>query len=157
MPRVEAVIEIDRRPADVFAAVADPERRRRLLPDNFRDFRVVSETAAGPGTRTAFTIVTPHGEHATEVEVRDWDPPHSLTEQTLGPNGYAMRWSFRPHGSGSRVVVATEYTAAGSLLHRLVDRWFARKALQNSLLVELTRLKRLLEDEGEARSDHDRM
>ena len=148
MPRVEAAIEVARPPAEVFAFVADPQQRRRLLPDNFRDFRVLSEAGQGPGTRTAFTIVTPDGEHTSEVEVRDWQPPHGFTEQVLGPDGYAMRWSFRPAVGGCHVRVVSEYTMHGTFLHRLVERWFARKALQQSLLVELTRLKRYLEDDG---------
>ena len=145
MPRITADIDIDRSPAEVFAVVADPARRRLLLPDNFRDFRVTSATAQGPGTRTAFTIVTPDGEHPAEMELRDWDPPHGLTEQQLGPDGYALRWSFVPLASGCRVTLTTEYTVRGTFLHRLIDRWFARKALRNSMLVELHRLKRHLE------------
>ena len=147
MPRVSASIRVDRPPERVFAQVADPARRQQLLPDNFRDFRVISASTAGAGTRTAFTIVTPQGEHQSEVEIEEWDPPHALTERTLDAEGYRMRWSFQPDADGTRVTLATEYAATGSLLHRLVDRWFARKALESSLLVELTRLKQLAESE----------
>lgn len=141
MPRVSAEITLDQPPAVAFAFVADPAQRRRLLPDNFTSFRVTSECTSGPGTRTAFTIVTAQGEHPAEMEISAWDPPHALTEQALGPHGYTMQWSFQPEGSGARVSVSTEYAATGSILHRLVDRWFARRALQQSLLVELLRLK----------------
>ena len=149
MPRVTAEITIGRSPAEAFAFVADPASRRRLLPDNFTNFRVTSEGDAGPGTRTAFTIVTPQGEHPAEVEISDWDPPRSLTERALGPDGYIMRWSFRPEGNGAHVSLSSEYRPAGSFLHRLVDRWFARRALEQSLLVELLRLKENLEARGD--------
>jgi uncharacterized protein YndB with AHSA1/START domain len=147
VPRVEAEIVVPRPPAEVFEFVADQNRRRLLLPDNFRDFRVLSDAAAGEGTRVAFTIVGGDGtEHPMRIEIRDWNPPHGLTEQDLD-NDAALRWSFRPEGGGTRVTVVSEYAVQGTVFHRLVDRWFARKALQASLLVELQRLKRYLGDE----------
>jgi uncharacterized protein YndB with AHSA1/START domain len=144
MPHVEATITIPRPPEQVFAFIADQNRRRLLLPDNFRDFRVLSDTSEGPGTRTSFTIVSPQGDrHEMRMEVRDWDPPRGLTEQDLD-NPSAIRWSFRPEGDGTRVTVAADYEVQGNVFHRLIDRWFARKALHTSLLVELTRLQRFL-------------
>lgn len=149
MPRVSAAITLDQPPEVAFAFVADPEQRHRLLPDNFTGFRVTSASTSGPGTRTAFTIVTAQGEHPAEMEISAWDPPHMLVERALGPHGYTMRWSFQPEGPGARVSVATEYAASGSILHRLIDRWFARRALEQSLLVELLRLKENLETRTE--------
>lgn len=145
MARVSVALEVAAPPDAVFAWVAEPERRRRLLPDNFQDFRVLSQQSAGPGTRTGFTIITPHGEHDTEVEVASWEPPHALTERTLGPDGYTLHWSFTAAGAGTRVTVTAEYPVTGSVLHRLIERLFARTALEQSLLVELTRLKTLAE------------
>lgn len=145
MPRVTAEIEVQRPPAEVFEAVADPATRRRLLPDNFRDFRVTSESSTGPGARSSFTIVTPEGAHQTEIEVSDWNPPHALTEVALGPDGYTIEWHFDEIDAGTHVWVTQEYAVTGSVLHRLVDRWFARRALHQSLLVELMRLKQHLE------------
>lgn len=136
-----ASIEIDGTAEDAFAVVADPIRRRRLLPDNFRDFRVVSESEQGPGTRMTFRIVTPQGDHASEIEVAAWEPPRTLTEQALGESPYTMRWTFEPAETGARVEVQMDYPSQGSIFHRAVERWFARRALQQSLLVELLRLK----------------
>ena len=146
MPRVSATIEVDRPAEDAFAIVADPMRRRRLLPDNFRDFRVLSDVEGGPGTRTGFRIVTPQGDHRSEIEVTAWDPPHTLIEQALGPSPYTMRWSFEPSAGGAHVSVEMDYRSEGTIFHRIVERWFARRALEQSLLVELTRLKQQLED-----------
>jgi uncharacterized protein YndB with AHSA1/START domain len=144
MPRVEATIDIPRPPEEVFDFVADQNRRRLLLPDNFRDFRVLSDSAHGEGTRVTFTIVTAQGTgHPMRIEIRDWNPPHGFTEQDLD-NDSALRWSFQPAGESTRVTVVSEYAVQGTVLHRLVERWFARKALQTSLLVELTRLNRFL-------------
>jgi uncharacterized protein YndB with AHSA1/START domain len=145
MPKVTAAIEVAAPPADAFAVLADPDRRRRLLPDNFAGFRVVSEIRSGPGTRTAFRIVTPHGEHETEIEVADWDPPRALTERALGDSPYTVRWTFAPSEAGTRVTATMDYSVAGSVFHRLVERWFARRALEQSLLLELLRLKETLE------------
>jgi hypothetical protein len=145
MARVSVALDVASPPEAAFVWVAEPHRRRRLLPDNFADFRIVSEQSGGPGTRTAFTIVTPHGEHPSEVEVAAWEPPRSLTERTLGPDGYTLHWSFAPAGEGTRVTVTADYPVTGTVLHRLVERFFARKALEQSLLVELTRLKTLAE------------
>ena len=141
MPRVTASIEIDGSPEDAFAVVADPWLRRRLLPDNFRDFHVVSESQSGPGTRISFRIVTPQGEYPSEIEVSAWEPPHALIEQAMGESPYTMRWTFDPAGTGTRVEVAMDYSVQGSIFHRAVERWFARRALEQSLLVELLRLK----------------
>jgi uncharacterized membrane protein len=106
---------------------------------------VISETQSGPGTRTAFRIVTPQGAYDSEIELTEWDPPRSLTERALGENPYTMRWTFEPLGTGTRVAVAMDYRVEGTFLHRLVERWFARRALERSVLVELIRLKQLLE------------
>jgi uncharacterized protein YndB with AHSA1/START domain len=145
MPAVTATTTIDAPVESVFEFVADPWQRRRLLPDNFENFRVVSDTTRGPGTRTSFTIATRDGEHESVVEVSDWQPPRGLTEQTRGGEGYTMRWTFEPEADGTRVTVVTEYPSAGSILHRLVDRFFAQAALRRSLKVELYRLKQLAE------------
>jgi uncharacterized protein YndB with AHSA1/START domain len=145
MPAVNASIEIGRPPDEVFAAVADPETRRRLLPDNFTGYRVISETRSGPGTRTAFRIVTGEGAYESEIELAEWDPPRALTERASGESPYTMRWSFVPAGDGTRVAVEMDYRVEGTFLHRLVERWFARRALERSVLVELLRLKQLLE------------
>ena len=150
MPRVTAEVEVAAPPDAAFAVVADPDRRRRLLPDNFIGFRVVSETRAGPGTRMAFRITTPQGDHETQIELADWEPPHGLTERALGESPYTVHWSFTPAGAGARVTATMEYSVGGSFLHRLAERWFARRALQQSLLVELLRLKELLTTESEA-------
>ena len=145
MPSVTAEVDVAAPPAEAFAVLADPERRRRLLPDNFTGFRVVSDVRSGPGTRMAFRIVTRQGAHESEVEVAAWDPPHALTERALGDSPYTVRWTFAPSETGTRVQATMDYTVAGSILHRLVERWFARRALEQSLLVELLRLKEMLE------------
>jgi uncharacterized protein YndB with AHSA1/START domain len=150
MPAVTATLDLAHPPAAVFAVVADPHQRRRLFPDNFRDVQVLALHEDGPGTRIRFTIVTATGEHTSEVEVAEWDPPHALTERTLGPDGYTLHWRFQPLAGGTRATATTEYQIQGNILHRLVDRWFARKALQQSLLVELLRLQEVLDGERAA-------
>jgi len=145
MGEVVASIELERPPEEAFAVVADPAQRRRLLPDNFQDVRVVSETERGPGTVMRFTIAMPGSEHESEVAVTAWEPPRSLTEAARGDSPYTMRWTFAPRDGGSSVTVRMTYTSTGSVLHRLVERWFGRRALEQSLMVELLRLKAIVE------------
>jgi uncharacterized protein YndB with AHSA1/START domain len=145
MPRITVSIDVERPPEETFEVVADPALRRRMLPDNFRDYRVESEVERGPGARTSFRIVTPHGDHRSEVEVTDWDPPRSLTEQALGSSPYTMHWRFDPGPIGTHVALTMDYTVEGTIVHRWIERWFARRALQRSVLVELMRLKETAE------------
>jgi uncharacterized protein YndB with AHSA1/START domain len=151
MPRVTTEVEVAAPPEAAFAVVADPDRRRLLLPDNFTGYRVISETRTGPGTRTSFRITTPQGDHETQIEIAEWDPPHGLTERALGESPYTVRWSFTPADGGARVTATMDYSVGGSFLHRLAERWFARRALQQSLLVELLRLKEMLSTEARRR------
>lgn len=144
MPTVTVSLEIACPPAEAFAIVADPEQRRRLLPDNFTGFRVVSDQRAGPGTRTAFRIGTAAGEHETEIEVTAWDPPRLLIERAAGESPYTMRWGFEPSGEGTRASVTMEYIVTGSVLHRLIERIFARRAIEQSAMLELLRLKQMV-------------
>lgn len=145
MPRVQARLTIHRPPTDVFALLADPTQRMRLLPDNFSNARVTSEARGGPGTRIAFTIVTPASEHDSEFVVRDWEPPTALTEEAPAPDSYTMTWRFHASGSDTDAHLISAYRVSGWFIYRIIDRLFARKALEQSLLIELHRLKRLAE------------
>lgn len=145
MPSVQARLTINRPPTEVFALVSDPTQRMRLLPDNFSNARITSETRGGPGTTIAFTIVTPEGEHPSEFVVREWQPPATLTEEAPAPDSYTMTWRFHASGSDTEAHLLSAYQVSGWFLFRVVDRLFARKAVEQSLLIELHRLKRLAE------------
>lgn len=149
MPQVEAALVIAATPTALFARVGDPEQRRRLLPDNFSGFERLTDGPPGLGTRYAFLIATPTGPDRQEVEITAWEPPHALTERTPGPDGYTVTWRFveGPGAGETRASALMEYRAAGSIMHRLLDRWFGRQALRQSMLVELLRLKAAVEDE----------
>lgn len=146
MPSVEAELAIAATPAALFARVGDPEQRRRLLPDNFSGFERLTDGPPGLGTRYAFLIATPSGLDRQEVEITAWEPPHALTERTPGPDGYTVTWRFAagPAAGETRASAAMAYRATGSWLHRLLDRWFGRQALRQSLMVELLRLRELV-------------
>lgn len=148
MPRVEATLEIAAPVDEVFAVVATPERRASILPDNFTGFQMLPGPEQGAGARYSFIVGDPEQNRASEVEVENWDPPHGLTERVSGRHGYTMDWRFATTNAGAtRVTLATVYTAGGSPLHKLVDRFFARKALHSGMMVELYRLQSIFEGE----------
>ncbi len=139
---VEIALPIDQ----AFAAAGDRRRRMALLPDNFEAARLTSEHAEGIGARFEFTVTTDRGSYRSVTEVTAWTPPHAFSERTSDDvTTYDTHWSFAATDTGTRVSMRTEYTATGNPLLRLLTGRFERQALQQSLMVELLRLKQALE------------
>jgi hypothetical protein len=130
--------------AEVFAFIADPHTRTRILPDNFSDVRVL--VAGGPGARFAFVIHTDRGAYASETETTTHHPPDHLVERTTERDTtYETHWRLTEQDGGTLLRAETWYQSPGGLMSRLLGRTFGRKALQQSLLVELLRLRDALE------------
>ena len=147
MSLVTATVEIARPVEDVFAYVADRRNRRRLLPDNFTDVRVLTEESTGPGARFAFTVHTDRGSYESVTELVSSEPPHTVVERTTdGDLTYETHWRFAPATGGAAVTMGTRYPPPASWMNRLLDRFVGQRALRQSLLVELLRLKHLLEE-----------
>lgn len=146
MPGVTAALRIDRPIGDVYAAVADYRTRIRLLPDNFTNVRLLTDADADPGARFAFTIHTDRGAYVSVTEMTAAEPPHHIAERTTSDDGaYETHWRFAPDGAETAVSLETRYIAPGGWLAGLLDRLFGQRALRHSLLVELVRLKQVLE------------
>ena len=146
MQRVSAELPINIGNPVIFSYVTDYRNRIRLLPDNFTGARVLPPYEPGPGARFAFAITTDRGVYESITRMEDWDPPHSLSERTSdGTTSYTTHWYFDPEGEGTRVRVETLYEPTGIRLLRLLTARFERRALEQSLLVELLRLREALE------------
>ena len=147
MPVVTAHVHITRPPGEVFAFAADRRNRGRMLPDNFTRFRLLTDTATGTGARFAFTLQTDRGAYDSVTELVDYQPPVRFAEETVsGDFTYHTDWRFAAHEDGTAVVAETRYPPPAGWLDRLLDRFIGRRAVHHSLLVELVRLKQLIED-----------
>lgn len=145
MAVIQAAVEIAGTAEAVFAAAADRRTRLRLLPDNFTHARLLTPHATGPGARFAFTIHTDRGAYESVTELIGYEPPVALVERTTqGSTVYDAHWRFTPLANGTRVELELHYRPGGGLVERLLGR-FARRALRHSLMVELVRLKQLVE------------
>ncbi len=146
MSMVTAVVHISRAVDDVYSYVADLTNRRRLLPDNFVNVRVLTEHTSGPGARFSFTIESGEESYESVTETVSVTPPSSLTDRTTGGDlTYETRWRFVESNGGATVSLETTYPPPPGWFARLLDRIVGRRALEQSLLVELLRLKQLLE------------
>ncbi len=145
MAVVRAAVEITGSAEAVFAAAADRRTRLRLLPDNFTHARLLTPHATGPGARFAFTIRTDRGAYESVTELIGYEPPAALVERTTQADTvYDVHWRFTPTPGGTRVELELHYRPGGGLVERLLGH-FARRALRHSLMVELVRLKQIVE------------
>ena len=146
MPAVTAEIDIARPPGEVFTFAADRRNRARMLPDNFTAFRLLTDAATGAGARFAFTIQTDRGAYDSVTELIEYQPFARFAEETVSADSsYHTDWRFTAHGEGTTVLAETRYAAPAGWLNRLLDRLIGRRAVRHSLLVELVRLKQLIE------------
>jgi uncharacterized membrane protein len=145
MAVVRAAVEIARPAAAVFAVAADRRARLRLLPDNFTHPHLLTEHTTGPGARFAFTIHTDRGAYDSVTEIVGYEPPAAFLERTTqGDTVYDVHWRFTPVPDGTRVELELRYRPSGGPVAWLLGR-FARRALRYSLMVELVRLKQMIE------------
>lgn len=145
MTVVHVALDIAAPTETVFAAAADRRTRLRLLPDNFTHARLLTPHATGPGARFAFTIRTDRGAYESVTELIGYEPPAALAERTTQEDTvYDVHWRFTPTPGGTRVELELHYRPSGGLVEWLLGR-FARRALRHSLMVELVRLKQLVE------------
>jgi hypothetical protein len=143
---VSAEIHIDRPPAEVFEYASNQRNRGRLLPDNFSDFRLLSEHSAGLGARIAFTIHMDRGSYESITEVIGFDPPEHFVERTTdGDATYETHWRFTSQNGGTLVTSETRYAASPRWAARIIERLVGRRMMRQSLMVELIRLRLALE------------
>jgi hypothetical protein len=128
---------------EVRAALADYEgARRRILPEQFSDYRVESG-GAGAGTRVHWRFA------ATSKRVRDQlvevsEPAADTLVETDANSSMVTTWSVHPADAGTTTVrVRTTWKGAGGI-GGFFERTFAPKGLTRVYGEMLTRLDREL-------------
>jgi Polyketide cyclase / dehydrase and lipid transport len=128
---------------EVRAALADYEgARRRILPEQFSDYRVESG-GAGAGTRVHWRFA------ATSKRVRDQlvevsEPAADTLVETDANSSMVTTWTVHPADAGTTTVrVRTTWKGAGGVVG-FFERTFAPKGLTRVYGEMLTRLDREL-------------
>ncbi len=143
--------------ATVFAAVDSRRSRMRFLPDNFTGARLISDEAAGPGARFVFTVRTGRGAYESTTTVIAHEPPRFIIERTDdGETSYETRWRFAEAEEETQVRMETHYPRPRGLVQWLLGP-IARRALAQSMMVELIRLEQAVtgEEDGTATEQAD--
>jgi hypothetical protein len=142
MGQVVATAEtVVRAPSErVFAALADyTETRRRVLPEQFSDYRVEAG-GQGAGTRAAWRFA------ATSKRVRDQvtQPDATTLVETDTRSSMVTTWTVHPaDGASSTVRVRTAWNGAGGI-GGFFERTFAPRGLRRVYEDLLGRLDREL-------------
>ncbi|MBJ8346116.1 SRPBCC family protein [Antrihabitans sp. YC2-6] len=100
-------------PEKVIEALSDYETLRpRILPEQYRDYRVVSG-GQGDGTVAEWTL------QATSKRSRNVSATVSVAGNTIterdGNSSMVTKWTVVPSGAGAEVTTKTEWTGAGGI------------------------------------------
>lgn len=132
-------IQLAAAPDKVLAALADYETvRPRILTEHYRDYRVVSG-GRGEGTVVHWIL------QATEKRQRDVQATISVKGSTItetdANSSLVTTWSVVPNGTGSTVVVSTQWKGAGGI-GGFFERTFAPLGLRKIQQAVLENLKK---------------
>ena len=137
-------IEIDRRPEDVFAYLAELEKHSEWQADLIGS-KLVTQGPVGVGTRVADTRKVPGGPREMTYEVTEHDPPNKSSWRGVdGPVRVDGSVIVEPVGGGERSRVTVELNFAGhgiGVLFMPIARMQARKLVP----ANQARLKEILE------------
>ncbi len=150
MPSLTVRGRIRRPRSEVYAFLADVTTRPHLYGSNFTDFRVVSDSAIGAGAAFRYVLHFGEGEEVeTRVQVAEAEPSRRLIEDADdGYVRYRTTWELADAAEelGSTAVnLRLDYQPSGGRAGLLLDWLFGRRALKQTYLVELARLKLALE------------
>ena len=100
-------------PEKVLAALADYETvRPRILPEQYRDYRVVTG-GQGTGTVAEWTL------QATSKRSRNVSASITVSDNTIterdGNSSMVTKYTVVPSGDGTEVTTTTEWTGAGGI------------------------------------------
>lgn len=141
---ITSSIEIDRRPEDVFAYLADLERHGEWQAE-LLESKLETSGPVGVGTRVSDTRKVPGGKSAMTYEITEHDPPRKSSWRGLnGPIRVNGSVTVEPvaDGARSRVTVHLDLVGHGiGVLLAPVARMQARKQVP----VNQSRLKEILE------------
>jgi uncharacterized protein YndB with AHSA1/START domain len=146
MIRVDASVEIERPPGEVFAYLARIEHLRDWLPGIDVAERTSPEPV-GPGTRFRLASATPAGRLELRGEVTELVPERLLAVRAGSSQAVvAGRCELVPQGAGTRLSVRTEVELKGWL--RFAEGTVAGN-LRTGLPAALARLRAKLEAAGD--------
>lgn len=134
-------ITVSATPDRTLGAIADYQTvRPRILPEQFRDYRVVSG-GVGAGTIAEWTL------HATSKRSRnvraDVQVVGNVITETDENSSMITTWTVIPEGSGATVALQTRWDGAGGI-GGIFEGIFAPRGLQQIYNVLLTNLQREL-------------
>jgi carbon monoxide dehydrogenase subunit G len=128
-------------PDQVLAALADYETvRPRILPEQYRDYRVV-QGGQGDGTVAEWTL------QATEKRVRNVSASVTVSGSTIterdANSSMVTTWTVAPEGNGTVVTTTTEWAGAGGI-GGFFEKTFAPLGLKKIQAATLDNLRREL-------------
>lgn len=145
--QVEAETTVPAPPKKVYRLIADykKDERTRWLPANYSDY-AVEKGGTGDGTVFHYKLKVGNRERAYNMTVSEPKRGAILSERDTGST-LVNTWTVTPHGSGSRIVLHTEWQSSrgvGSFFERL----FAPRALKRVHDDELARLAERVKEQA---------
>jgi carbon monoxide dehydrogenase subunit G len=120
-------IAVSAAPDAVVTALSDYETvRPRILPEQYRDYRVVSG-GQGDGTVAEWTLQAT-SKRSRNVKATVAVSGNTITERD-GNSSMVTRWTVVPSGTGSEVTTKTEWVGAGGI-GGFFERTFAPRGLE---------------------------
>jgi ribosome-associated toxin RatA of RatAB toxin-antitoxin module len=135
---------IGRRPADVFAVVADPDRAREFFVGITR-WEPRSRKRRGVGARYRVLARVGSIQAGGTLEVTTWTPGKLVAWKAVDGIDQRGRWRLRPAKDGTELTLEIEYDLpgpAGGLVERIAGRMIGR-----DMAATLLAVRRLLEYE----------
>jgi hypothetical protein len=124
-------------PADVvYRCIADHEKHQGFLPPAFSDFKVEAG-GVGAGTVTSFKVKAGGGTRDFRMSVEEPEPGRVMTESDADTD-LVTTWTVTPEDGGSRVEIATTWTASGVV--GFFERLLAPRAMRRLYAEELVLL-----------------
>lgn len=146
MARIEHEIDIERPPADVFAALTDLDRLADWATVVV-DTRDISDRPLRNGCTFRQTLRVLDRELETEWIVEELDPPRHVAYTAMAPGGgtLTMRQTVTANDGGSRVALELDYEFPGGWLGQQLDRLVVERQNEREAERSLAQLKQLLE------------
>src|SRR3954452_19202561 len=103
--------------SDVFAVLADPERRREILPEAYHDVTVVSSDSAPASTGHSLVTYTLHAggrQRDYQVAIVPAEPDRLVRDEDA-LSSLRTEWALTPEGERTRVTATTTWEGAGGV------------------------------------------
>ncbi|MGH3318584.1 MAG: SRPBCC family protein [Streptosporangiaceae bacterium] len=111
--RMVTVRRVPAPPDDVYRLVADYQRRRDYLTDNFTDY-AVEEGGQGAGTRMRYRLHAGRRVRDCRMSVSEPDPGRVIVEEDAN-SSLRTRWAVTAQGGRSSVEVEVTWDGAGGV------------------------------------------